>query len=77
MGALLKFIFYSIALTWLWNQVLRPVLFSQNAANSARFGQNGPQNQAPPSPPPPPEPKIEYRKFKDDEGEYVDYEELK
>ncbi len=70
MGGLLRFIFYSLLLTWIYNQVVRPLF------DGAKQGQK-------PAPPPPPKPgakkevQIEYRKFEPGDGEYVDYEEVK
>lgn len=73
MGMLLKFIFYSLLLTWIYNQLIRPFMDGQS---ETRF------RQPPTAPPKREEPskkevEIEYRKFRDGDGEYVDYEEIK
>ena len=70
MGWLLRFIFFSLLFTWIYNQVFRPFFDSLN------------QNKKPaPRPKPKPEPtkeiQIEYRKFPPEAGDYVDYEEVK
>lgn len=72
MGMLLKFIFYSLLLTWIYNQVIRPLFDGQN---ESRFR----QRPAPPKreEPPKKEVEVEYRKFREGEGDYVDYEEIK
>lgn len=58
---LLKWLFTLLALLWLY-QALRPILF--------------PQKPPPPSAPEP-ETKIVQKSRFDDEGEYIDYEEIK
>lgn len=66
---MLKGIFYLLAILWLYQAVLRPML----------VGFYRPPQ--PPSPPPPPPPRqetqiVQKSRF-DDEGEYIDYEEVK
>jgi hypothetical protein len=71
MGALLKFIFYSLAFTWIYRNLILPM-----------FQPNKPQ-----APPPSYRQNDQYgaqdvsikpkSKNKGDEGEYIDYEEIK
>jgi hypothetical protein len=60
---LLKWIFTVLALLWLY-QALRPYFFPQVGKSA------GP-------PPPPPQNSVQKRRFDDEDGEYVDYEEIK
>jgi len=58
---LFKWIFTGLAVWWLYVTVRRLLL-----------------PPAPPPPPPPPaETRVEVRRFADEDGEYVDYEEVK
>lgn len=70
MGWLLRFIFFSLLLTWVYNQLVRPLFDGLNHNKKVK-----------PQPKSKPEAKkeiqIEYRKFPPNEGDYVDYEELK
>lgn len=64
LSLLLKLLFVVLAALWLY-RALQPVL-------------SPPKPPAPPSPPAPgPETRIVQKKPLDDEGEYVDYEEIK
>lgn len=66
---LLKWLFTILAVLWLL-QALRPYL----------GGTSGMHRQQPPPPPPPPPPSNKpdiQKRAQDDEGEYVDYEEVK
>jgi hypothetical protein len=63
---LLKLLFTLLAIVWLY-QALRPLLF--------------PQKTPPPQPPPPPaagqENRVVQKSRYDDDGDYIDYEEIK
>lgn len=63
---LLKWIFTILAILWVY-QAIRPLLTSNPR----------PPNFRPPSPPPGPEPRPAPKNRLDDEGEYIDYEEIK
>jgi hypothetical protein len=71
MGALLKFIFYSLAFTWIYNNFLRPLFASIAPAPKAHQNHNQ-QNTTNTS-----QDVIIKPKSKNDGGEYIDYEEIK
>ncbi len=67
MGRILQFLVYSLILTWLYNQLIRPLFDGKD------------QNKKAPKPKAEAkmEIQVEYRKFPPEEGDYVEYEEVK
>jgi hypothetical protein len=63
---LLKWLFTILALIWLY-QALRPYFLPQAGRRSTQ----------PPPTPPPPTNSVQYRRFDEEDGEYIDYEEVK
>jgi hypothetical protein len=70
MGLFLKFVFYSLLLSWLLNQFLRP--FLDGFRSTEKPPEPGRKTKEPED-----KVQIEYRKYKPEEGEYVDFEEIK
>jgi hypothetical protein len=73
MGVFLKFVFFSLLFSWLLNQLAAP--FMDEYQKNER--KNKSQKPSPKTKPEPPKEVIKYRKIDPEEGEYVDYEELK
>jgi hypothetical protein len=73
MGVFLKFVFFSLLFSWLLNQLVAPFLdgFQKNQQKNKH------QKPTPKTKPEPPEEVIKYRKINPEDGEYIDYEELK
>jgi hypothetical protein len=69
----LKWLFNALLFLWLYHAVVRPLFLGYFYGNKSGSEQKPAPSQGVRQQPPPPKPK----KYDDEDGEYVDYEEVK